>query len=92
MHKVICDDRDVLVLLIHYYSLHKLTCDIKATVEKHRDLVDDIMAAHALSGCDTVAHLYGIGKVAAVQTLKSGHRLDKLGKIVDEIRGSLSSH
>ncbi|KAG7158166.1 hypothetical protein Hamer_G008793 [Homarus americanus] len=83
----------------YYYSSQKLNCkifmegtspsrstvDIKATVEKHRDLVDDIMAAHAHSGCDTVAPLYGIGKVTAIQTLKSGRRLDKLGKIVTEI-------
>ncbi|KAG7164002.1 hypothetical protein Hamer_G014467 [Homarus americanus] len=97
--KVISDDTDVFMLLMHYYLSQKLTCkifmegtspsrstiDIKATVEKHRDLVADIMAAHALSGCNTVAHLCGIGKVTAMQTLKSGHRLDKLGKIVAEI-------
>ncbi|KAG7164298.1 hypothetical protein Hamer_G003454 [Homarus americanus] len=42
------------------------------------------MAAHALSGCEIIAHLHDIGKVTAIQTLKSGRRLDKLGKIVAE--------
>ncbi|KAG7164882.1 hypothetical protein Hamer_G017282 [Homarus americanus] len=43
------------------------------------------MAALALSGCDIIAHLHGIDKVTAIQTLKSGHRFDKFGKIVAEI-------
>ncbi|KAG7154933.1 hypothetical protein Hamer_G025743 [Homarus americanus] len=97
--KVSCDDTGVFVLLMYYYLPQKLTCkmfmegtspsrstiNIKSTVENLRDFVDDIMTAHALSGCDTVAHLYGIGKITAIQTLKSGHRLDKLGKIVAQI-------
>lgn len=36
--------------------------DIKATAEKNVDIVPYLLSAHALSGCDTVASLYGIGK------------------------------
>ena len=67
--RVLCDDTDVFVLLLHFYSLMKTSCplimesffkdrqciDIKATVTKHKDIIPHILAAHALSGCDTVA-------------------------------------
>ena len=92
--RVICDDTDVVVLLMHYYFTEQLTCqlymvgtspsrstvDIKATVEKHSGLVKNILAAHALSGCDTVASLYGIGKTTVIKTMQSGYCLEKLGK------------
>ena len=66
--RVICDDTDVVVLLMHYCFTEQLTCqlymvgpspsrstvNIKATVEKHSGLVKNILAAHALSRCDTV--------------------------------------
>ena len=91
---VIVDDTDVFILLLHYYSMKKLTCDmlmigtsagrkcidIKATVEKHNDIIDNVLAAHVLSGCDTVSTLYGIGKGTVLKVLKSGkHTLNKLG-------------
>ena len=34
---------------------------------------------HALSGCDTVACYYGIGKTTALKQLQSGHLLNMLG-------------
>ena len=37
------------------------------------------MAAHALSRCDTVAYIYGIGKGTVVNMLQKGHTLDNLG-------------
>ena len=91
---VIVDDTDVFILLLHYYKMKKLTCDmlmigtsagrkcidIKATVEKHNDIIDNVLAAHVLSGCDTVSTLYGIGKGTVLKVLKSGkHTLNKLG-------------
>ena len=33
-----------------------------ATVEKHADIASNLLAAHALSGCDTAASIFGIGK------------------------------
>jgi len=32
-----------------------------------------------LSGCDTVAQLFGIGKGSSLKTLKAGRSLNKLG-------------
>ncbi|KAK2141525.1 hypothetical protein LSH36_1087g00012 [Paralvinella palmiformis] len=73
--KVIRDDTDVFVLLIHYIAQEHLTCDlimcgtssrrvidIKATTDKHFTIVDQLLPAHALSGSDIVSQMYGIGK------------------------------
>ena len=38
-----------------------------------------LLAAHALSGCDTAAYMHGIGKGTVVKVLQKGHTLDKLG-------------
>ncbi|KAH3755283.1 hypothetical protein DPMN_189974 [Dreissena polymorpha] len=83
--KVICDDTDVFVLLLHVYLTIHLTCtvlmkgtsadrtivDIGATTQKNK--------AHALSGCDTVARLTGIGKIKVIKQLEKGLHLDNLG-------------
>ena len=47
--------------------IHGRTCvDIPATVMKHRNIIPQVLAVHALSGCDTVAATYGVGKVTAI--------------------------
>ena len=82
---VIADDTDVFVLLIHHYQNEGLTSamfmtspvqqrstiDIKATVEKHQAIVPGLLAAHALSGCDTVPTYFGIGKGTVLKILNA---------------------
>lgn len=53
--------------------------DIDKTVQKHSEIVERILPAHALSGCDTVASYFGIGKDTVLKTLRSGHSLNLLG-------------
>ncbi len=91
--RVVCDDTDVFVLLIHFYCREKLNCcvtmespisgrcviDIKATANKHINITDYLPGAHALSGCDTTSYLYGIGKATALKALRSGKLLELLG-------------
>ena len=92
---VICDDTDVCVLLLHYYLLRKLTCcllmegtsaaertviDIAATMKKHAAIIPQHLAAHDLSGCDTVARLSGLGKATVIKHLQKGHKLEQLGE------------
>ena len=68
--KVIADDTDIFVLLLHFYLQENLSCDfvmastssrklidIKETVAKHKNVISNIVSAHALSGCDTVSGL-----------------------------------
>ena len=45
---------------------------IRATVESHSDIADDLLAIHGLSGADAVASLHGIGKATVVKLAKKG--------------------
>ena len=91
--KTLADDTDIFALLTYFYKSESLRCsmimespvegrdcyDIKATVMKHPETVSKILPIHALSGCDTVASTYSIGKKTAV-TAAQGHTLTKIGK------------
>jgi hypothetical protein len=91
--KIIADDTDVFILLLYYYRLHDISCkvvmqasssnramiDIGATTSKHKDIIPNILGLHALTGCDTVACMYGIGKSTALKTLSKGYDLQNLG-------------
>ena len=93
--QVICDDTDVFVLLMHFCEQQKLTCslmmeatssqrvsvDIQASVNKSKDIVPHLLAAHGLTGCDTVAKLHGIGKGTVINKLKQGHTFQYLGDL-----------
>lgn len=93
--RVISDDTDVFVLLAYHYWKLKMSAtitleatggnrklvDIGKTVDKHSDIMPSIIAAHALSGCDTVAKCHGIGKVSVFKKLKAGLDLSKLGLV-----------
>ena len=81
---VISDDTDVFVLLLHHYvkqtltgvvimespAKDRVTIDIKATAIEHRNIIPDLLAAHALNGCDTTACYFGIDKGIIVKSLK----------------------
>ena len=47
--------------------------DIRATVESHSDVADDLLAIHVLSGADAVASLHGIGKATVIKVFKCIH-------------------
>ena len=62
-------------------SRNRPVIDINMTCQHHVANLPDPLSAHVLIGCDTVALCYGIGKVAAIKTLKSQqYPLDKLGE------------
>ncbi|KAG0702222.1 hypothetical protein GWK47_025151 [Chionoecetes opilio] len=90
---VLADDTDVNPLLLYHYleqgiqtpmfmeSLVKErnVIDIQATVKKHQNIIPAILAGHALTGCDTVAACFGIGKGEMLKVLKTGLNLDMIG-------------
>ena len=91
---VMADDTDVYILLLHYYNRKELsipmfmespvhgrhTIDIRATAKEHANILPNLLAAHGLSGCDTVAPCYVIGKLKILKTLKQGnHSLSCFG-------------
>jgi hypothetical protein len=53
--------------------------DIKATIIKHKDVIKGLLPAHALSGCDTEATYFGIGKGTVIKTLTVCHDLSAIG-------------
>ena len=93
--RVMCDDTDVFALLLHFYHLREMSCsltmeslardrkcvDIRATATKHKEIIPNLLAAHALSGCDTVAQCWGVGKGKLVKVLKAGHTLPSIGTV-----------
>ena len=80
---VICGDPDLFVLPAHYFAEESLSAslimestsrsrssiDIGATVAKHSDIVPQLMAAHAVSACDTVGCYHCIVKSKVVKAL-----------------------
>ena len=43
--------------------------DIGVTAAKHKAIVLQFLAMHALTGCDTVSYLWGVGKNTALKVL-----------------------
>lgn len=84
--KVLADDTDIFVLLCHFVYHGDIDCqvvmgspkqgrkliDINATVQEHSSIMPDLLAAHGVSGCDTVAPCFGIGKTKVLKILRSG--------------------
>jgi 5'-3' exonuclease len=96
---VLCDDTDVFALLLFFYSreklqssltmqspIHSRSCNgVKETVCKHCTMIPEILALHALTGCDSVAASYGIGKKTAITVVQKGYTLDQLGQLTADI-------
>ena len=53
--------------------------DIGKTLQKHSEIVERILPAHTLSGCDTGASYFGIEKATVLKPLRWGHSLNLLG-------------
>ena len=82
-----CEDTDVFALLCHCYhsndwqvnlymaefSEGKSIISIKDSVKTHNQLIPDLLSVHALTGCDSVSMMYGIGmkKSSLADQLKS---------------------
>ena len=82
---VLSEDTDVLVLLMHYYHFENLCADIRMehlekslkiisvqmSVQKNLNIINTILPAHALSGCDTVCSYSWIGKKTMFEKLNT---------------------
>ena len=90
---ILADDTDVFASLIFHYwkssllsaiymqsPVHGRCCiDIRATYKKHNTIAPDLLSIYAISGCDTVAATYGIGKITALNIASKGYHLHLLG-------------
>ena len=60
-------------------SKERTSIGIRATALILKDIAGQLPAAHALSECDTVAQLWGIGKTRAVKVGKAGRQFSEHG-------------
>ena len=66
---VICDDTDVMILLLHHKLKAYLTSsgkvqDINDIISKmSMNQLEFLLLAHSFSGCDTVSAIFGKGKI-----------------------------
>ena len=60
-------------------SRSRSSIDIGTTVAKQSNIVPQLIAAHAVSGCDTVGCYHVIGKKKVVKALLAGIELIHLG-------------
>lgn len=79
--RVVSEDTDVWAMLVHFYHTMSITTslimsppskdraaiDIGATSAEHSAIAPDLLAIHAISGADTVASYFGIGKGKALK-------------------------
>ncbi len=79
--RVLSDNTDVFVLLVHRVSLQckvqmerwdGMVLDINATCSYLGPKCLQLLGIHALTGCDTVSYPYGKGKISALNTLLAG--------------------
>ena len=96
---VLYDDTDVFALLVYFFSreqlhasmtmespIHGRSCiDIKETARQHDAIIPTILHLHALTGCDSVAATYGLGKTKAITVARKGYTLDLLGQSMADI-------
>ena len=100
---VVADDTYIFVLLCHFVFRGDITghvmmispirgrtvIDINANIDKNPVVMEDILAAHGLTGCDTVATYHGIGKGIALKVLRSnGISLSKVGDITSSVQST----
>ena len=60
-------------------SQGRSSVNIRSTVAKHRSIAPQLLSAHSLTECDTVASYFGIGKTKVVKVLEAGNKLNHLG-------------
>ena len=66
-------------LIMEPTSHSRSSIDIRATVAKNSGIIPQLIAADAVSGCDTVGCYYGIVKTNVVKALSAGIELNHLG-------------
>jgi len=67
----------------------RVVVDIRKTVAMNKDIIPELLPAHALSGCDTVAACRGIGKGTVLKVVRSGKSFSKLSEVDAQMEGAI---
>ena len=76
---------DAIEVFMESCSGNHSVIDISKVMEKLTKVMPNILAAHALTGCDTVSSLAGIGKTAVLKKLETFKEILKLGEPSDSL-------
>ena len=102
--KVLSSDTDVFVLLCFHFGNHwapkdvymdpfsgvRKLINIKKSVNAKQHIMQSLVALHAISGCDTVSMMFGIGKVKSLKVVEKvplvhiGEVNAELEEVIDE--------
>ena len=97
---IVADDTDVFVLLCHFIFSGQISgqvkmispvkgravIDMNKTVQSNIEIMPDLLAAHGITGCDTVAIYFGIGKGIVLKILRTGkYPLSVIGDTTSDI-------
>ena len=88
----VADDTDVFALLVYFRQASTITTplfmkspnkertviDIDTTVKDNLSIIPGLLAAHALTACNTVATCYGIGKRTGLKVFSACWYLHKI--------------
>ena len=88
--RVVCDDTDAGLLLFKRKNKSSLTMespiqvrsciDIKETARQNTSIITNLASPSGLTGCDSVAATYGVGKTKAIAVARKGYKLEQLGQ------------
>jgi hypothetical protein len=53
------------------FSSGRSIIDVNKTIQQHAAIIPNLLAAHAITGCDTVSSISGIGKSTVLKKLKN---------------------
>ena len=82
---------DAIEVFMESCSGNSSVIDVNKVVEKHSKVMPNILAAHALTGCDTVSSLAGIGKTTVLKKLETFKEILKLGEPSDSLDDVMDS-
>ena len=100
---VISDDADVFVLLTHFFHLKQPSAtiimesakeewniiDIGQTAIKYCDILTNVLAGHALYGCDSVPQMFNIGKKTVFKKLSEFPLTKLIGTLPTKLKRSV---
>ena len=77
------------MLLLLWNQPKRAEQDIGKSAQKHESLVPSLLAAHALTGCDSVCCFHGVGKKTTIKVMKM-RKLSLLGELNSDMKDVIS--
>jgi hypothetical protein len=65
-----CEGTNAAPMIMSSPVKERTVIDIRATAQAHSDIASELLAIHGISGADTVASLYGLGKATILTIAK----------------------